>query len=563
MHGRRLATTEEVVAIAAPDSDEAIEQVESWATTHGIDLTLLDIGETVTDEHYDQARETLGITIGGDGAFLEGVRAFAPREIPFLGINTGTLSFLARVKPSDVTSALTEVLRGRATITGRGQYHVTGPDLDATGVNEITVGKVPPKVPYGAKVGRLHVFIDDEYVGEYFGTGVIVSTPTGSTGRALSNGGPIHYPSDNTTLQVVPFEAHNVAARPIVVSGSTTVRIVPETAFEVVVDGGREVVEIGADDVVAITGSDRVAHVVRTSRDDRFMPALTEKLGWGLRDVDDDGPVDRLRSAEGTEGDEDFLSKAGRVAREAALAVGEPLRELHGQVEQIEYKTTKSDLVTEADYQSQHIISTAIANEFPKHGFRSEEAETRHGRSDYFWLVDPVDGTGNFAHGNPNYAVSIALIDGDENPIVGVVYSPETDEMFHAIEGRGAYLNGSPIAPTDRDRLDESMFLSGYDPSGDFLQQFYHETRGVRRLGCAALHLAYVAAGSADAVWEYDTLPWDVAAGVLLIREAGGRITDADGETYTLLFDDAETRKPLVGSNGHIHDALLEHLVDE
>ncbi|MFB6080204.1 MAG: inositol monophosphatase family protein [Haloferacaceae archaeon] len=561
MHGRRLATTEEVVAIATPNSDEGIEQVESWATTHGIGLTVLDVGEAVTDDHYHRARETLGITIGGDGAFLEGIRAFAPREIPFLGINTGTLSFLARVHPADVTTALTEVLRGRATINGRQQYHVTGPDLDATGINEITVGKVPPEVPYGAKVGRLHVFLDEEYVGEYFGTGVIVSTPTGSTGRALSNGGPIHYPSDNTTLQVVPFEAHNVGARPIVVSGSTTVRIVPETEFEVVVDGGRQVVPVGSDDVVEITGSDRVAHIVRTSLDDPFMPALTEKLGWGLRTVDDDGPVDALRTTRAP--DEDFLSKAGRVAREAARAVGDPLRRLHGQVEQIEYKTDKADIVTEADYQSQHIISTAIANEFPKHGFRSEEAETRDGRSEYFWLVDPVDGSGNFAHGNPNYAVSIALIDGDQTPVVGVVYSPETDEMFHAIRGRGAYHNGSPIQPTDRDRLDESMFLSGYDPSGDFLQQFYHETRGVRRLGCAALHLAYVAAGSADAVWEYDTLPWDVAAGVLLLREAGGRITDAEGETYTLLFDDAETRKPLVGSNGRVHDALLSHLVDE
>lgn len=559
MHGRRLATTEEVVAITTPDSVEAIEQVESWATTHGIDLTVLDIGEEVSDDHYERARETLGITVGGDGAFLEGIRAFSPRGIPFLGINTGTLSFLARVQPNDVTTALTEVLRGRATITRRQQYHVTAPDLDATGVNEITVGKVPPEVPYGAKVGRLHVFLDDEYVGEYFGTGVIVSTPTGSTGRALSNGGPIHYPIDNTTLQVVPFEAHTVGARPIVVSGTTTVRIVPETAFEVVVDGGRQVVDVGADDVVTITGSDRVAHVVRTSRDDEFMPALTEKLGWGLRTVDDRGPVDRIRTTP-TGRDEDFLSKAGRVAREAARAVGEPLRELHGQVEQIEYKTNKADIVTEADYQSQHIISTAIANEFPKHGIRSEEAETRHGRSDYYWLVDPVDGSGNFAHGNPNYAVSIALIDGDEMPVVGVVYSPETDEMFHAVKGRGAYLNGAPVEPTDRDRLDECMFLSGYDPSGEFLQQFYHETRGVRRLGCAALHLAYVAAGSADAVWEYDTLPWDVAAGALLLRESGGRITDASGERYTLLLDDAETRKPLVGSNGRIHEALLEHL---
>ena len=555
MHGRRLATTEEIVALATPNSDEALDALESWASTNGVDLTVLDIAEDVTDDHYTEAPETLGVTIGGDGAFLEGVRAFAPREIPFLGINTGTLAFLARVKPSSTGDALTEVFRGRGSIHSRQQYHVTGAGLDTTGINEVTVENIPPAEPHGSKVCKLHLFVDGEYVGEYFGSGLIVSTPTGSTGQALSNGGPVHYPNNNFTLQVVPYETHNVSARPVVVSQNSTVRVVPEREVKVTVDGGREVVETG--DVITVTGADLPAHVVRTSYDDPFMPALTDKLGWGLRGVGDDGPVGRLPD---TDEERDFLTAAVQVAREAAHAAGEPLRELHGQVEQVEYKSDKADIVTEADYQSQRIVSTAIENEFPDHGVRSEEDLVVEGEPEYVWLVDPLDGTGNFAHGNPNYSVSIALTDAEREPLVGVVYNPETDETFHALRGGGAYQNGTPMAPTDRDRLDESMLLSGYDPEGEFLQRFYYDTQGVRRLGSAALHLAYVAAGSADAVWEYDTYPWDVAAGLLMVREAGGRVTDAAGDRYSLELDAREVRTPLLGSNAALHDSLLEHL---
>jgi myo-inositol-1(or 4)-monophosphatase len=557
MHGRRLATTEEIVALATPNSDTALDRLESWTTTHDVDLTVLDISEGVTEDDYTEAPETLGVTIGGDGAFLEGVRAFAPREIPFMGINTGTLSFLARVKPERTTDALTEVFRGRGTIHSRQQYHVTGAGLDTTGINEVTVENIPPAEPHGSKVCKLHVFVDGEYVGMYFGSGVIVSTPTGSTGQALSNRGPIHYPNNNFTLQIVPFETHNVSAEPIIVSQESTVQVVPEGRVKATVDGGREVVETGEEDVITITGADQSAHVVRTSYDDPFMPALTDKLGWGLRGVEDDGPVERLP---GGDAEPDFLTRALRVAREAARAAGEPLHELHGQVEQVEYKSNKADIVTEADYQSQRIISTVIDNEFPEHGIRSEEDLEVEGDPEYLWLVDPLDGTGNFAHGNPNYAVSIALVDAELEPLVGVVYNPETDETFHAVRGRGAYQNDNPMGPTDRDRLDESMLLSGYDPEGQFLQRFYYDTQGVRRLGSAALHLAYVAAGSADAVWEYDTHPWDVAAGLLLLREAGGRVTDDDGEEYRLRLNAQDVRTPLLGSNASLHDSLLEHL---
>ena len=564
MHGRRLATTEEVVALATPDSEVALDNLSSWARTEGIDLTVRDVGETVTDDDYSRAQETLGVTVGGDGAFLEGVRAFVPKEIPLLGINTGTLAFLARVRPEETADALSEVVRGRGRIHARQQYHVEGPGLDATGINEVTIEKTPPEERHGAKVGRLHAFVDDEYLGEYFGTGLIVNTPTGSTGRALSNDGPIHYPHDNFTLQIVPYEAHNIGTRSVVVSQEATVSVVPEDEFRVVIDGGREVVDVESGETLRITGADKPAYVVRTPNDEPFVPALASKLGWGLRGVDDEGPVDRLPPAD--EDPEPFLERACRVAREAAHAAGEPLRELHGRVEQVEYKSDKADIVTEADYQSQHVVATAIANEFPDHAIRSEEETDRGGDGAYTWLLDPLDGTGNFAHGNPNYSISVALIGPDDRPLVGVVYNPETDETFHAVDGGGAYQNGVRIEPTDRDRLDESMLLSGYDPDGAFLQRFYHETQGVRRLGSAALHLAYVAAGSADAVWEYDTHPWDVAAGLVILREVGGRVTDATGGRYALATDDDgsddEPRRPMLASNGSLHSALLDHLDD-
>jgi myo-inositol-1(or 4)-monophosphatase len=401
------------------------------------------------------------------------------------------------------------------------------------------------------------VFVEEEYVGQYDGSGLAINTPTGSTGLALSADGPIHFPSDNFTLQITPLHTHMMGVRPMVVSESVDVTVVPETPVQVLVDGGRHHTTADEDDVLRIAGAEKPAHIVRTSFDDSFMSALAGKLGWGLREPEDTGPTDHVHRETGPS---DFLANACRVAREAAISAGEPVRELHGQVEQVEYKQNKADIVTEADHQSDRIIATVIENEFPGHGVRSEESGVQEGETEYTWLVDPLDGTGNFAHGNPNYSISIALLDGDNRPIVGVVHSPETDEVFHAVDGGGAYRNETPIQPTSRDRLDESMLLSGYDPNGSFLRTFYQGTRGVRRLGSAALHLCYVAAGSADAVWEYDTYPWDVAAGLCILREAGGRATDADGTNYRLRLDDREARAPLLASNGPLHPALLDHL---
>ena len=545
--------------LAAPDSDSMVDRVTSWTNTHDISVTTLDVGTSVTDEHVDRTKTTMGVTVGGDGTFLEGARAFAPHQIPLLGINSGTLAFLARVNQTDVEDALSEVFRGRASVNARQQYEVVSDDINTTGINEVFLRKHPPEERYGTKVGSLHVFVDDEYVGQYFGSGLIISTPTGSTGRAYSNHGPVHYPQDNRTLQIVPHETISAAVDPIVVSCDSDIRVVLDDDFDIDIDGGRQFQRLEAGTVVKVTGADQPAQAVRTSYDDPFITALVDKLDWGLRTVDEDGPRSSLTDI-GADKPTDFRVRAAQVAKEAAESAGEPLRELHGQVENIEYKTDKSDIVTEADYQANDIIRTAINSEFPNHMVQSEENDDVKPADGYVWLIDPLDGTGNFAHGNPNYSVSIALLE-DGVPIVGVVYATETDEMFHAVAGGGAYLNGNQIETTTRDRLDESMLLSGYDPDGGFLQAFYQETQGVRRLGSAALHLAYVAAGSADAVWEYDTLPWDVAAGLCLLREVGGRATDQHGTEYELLLEaDGTTRTPLLASNGLLHDQLIEEL---
>ena len=561
MHGRRLATTDEIIAIASPDSDEPLERLRTWARSREIGFSAVGVGDDVGDV-YTESRATLGVTIGGDGTFLEGIKTFAPRGIPLLGVNAGTLSFLARVEIEHLEDALDEVLRGRATVDSRQQIRIEATGLRATGINDVMIQHVPPENPIDRKVTQLEVFADGEYVGEFEGTGLAVSTPTGSTGISLSAEGPVHYPVNNHTLQIVPLHTHRMGIRPLVVAPTTELEIVTRGPASVLVDGGRTHTVLSERSVIDLTGADQRAHVVRTSYDDPFFTAITDKLGWGAREVDDPGPTELLDGRRHvTEREPSLVERARDIAIEAARSAGEPLRELHGQIESVEYKTDKSDIVTEADHQADHIIKTVVQNEFEDHNIVSEESEYVEGDSEYTWVIDPLDGTGNFAHGNPNYSVSIALLD-DDVPVVGVVHVPETDEMFHAIAGEAAYEGEARIETTDRDALDESMLLSGYDPDGSFLAHYYEAARGVRRLGSAALNLCYLASGSADAVWEYDTHPWDVAAGVVIARTAGATVTDETGDPYTVEFD-AEGRKGLLGSNGPLHPALLEHLEQE
>ena len=555
MHGRRLATTEKLIVLVSPDSDGPLARIENWAADRDIEVSAVELGEELEDT-YDPQQPTLGVTLGGDGTFLEGVKRFTPRGIPQLGVNAGTMAFLARVELDDLEAALDEVIRGRATVDSRQKLHVDTAGVDATGINDVMLQHVPPENPFDRKVTRLDVFADGEYVGQYEGTGIAVSTPTGSTGISLSAGGPIHMPANNHSMQVVPLHTHSLGVRPLVVSADTELSVVTREQASLLVDGGRAHKILSGGSVVSITGAAERAHVVRTSFDDQFMAAITDKLNWGIRG-EDDGPRDLLAS-DIPEREPTTVERAHTIAQEAARSVGEPLRELHGRVEDVTYKTDKSDIVTEADQQANRIITTVIENEFPDHSIFSEEAPLREGDSDFTWVIDPLDGTGNFAHGNPQYSVSIGLLEAG-TPVMGVVYVPETDEMFHAVAGGDAYKGDTRIVTTDRDSLDESMLLSGWDPDGDFLTHFYQETRGVRALGSAALSLCYLANGSADGSWEYGTHPWDVAAGIVIARAAGATVTDCHGEPYEVEFD-ADGRKELLASNGPLHPELLEHL---
>jgi myo-inositol-1(or 4)-monophosphatase len=555
MHGRRLATTERIIALVSPDSEEPLARLDDWADGRDVGVTPVELGEDI-DDVYHPDEPTLGVTLGGDGTFLEGIKQFTPRGIPQLGVNAGTMAFLARVELDELETALDEVLRGRATVDSRQKLHVDASGVDATGINDVMLEHVPPENPFDRKVTRLDVFADGEYIGQYEGTGIAIATPTGSTGISLSAQGPIHMPADNHTLQIVPLHTHSLGVRPLVVSAETEIEVVTREQASLLVDGGRAQKIMSGDSVVTVTGSEEQAHVVRTSHDDQFMAAITKKLNWGLRG-DEDGPRELLEP-EIPEREPTTVERARTVAQEAARSVGEPLRELHGRVEDVTYKTDKADIVTEADHQANRIITTAIENEFPDHSIFSEESAFKEGDSEFKWVIDPLDGTGNFAHGNPQYSVSIGLLEAG-TPVMGVVYVPETDEMFHAVEGGDAYKGETRIHTTDRDSLDESMLLSGWDPDGDFLTHFYQETRGVRALGSAALSLCYLANGSADGTWEYGTYPWDVAAGIVIARAAGARITDCQGEAYAVEFDSDE-RKELLGSNGPLHPELLEHL---
>jgi len=558
MHRRRLVTTEKVIAIASPDSDDPLEALSDWAAERGIGLQSVEVGEDIGGV-YEAGRDTLGVTLGGDGTFLEGVQQFAPREIPMVGVNTGTLAFLPRIAPADMEDALDEILRGQAEVKTRQQLQVQTDGLDAVGINDVMIQHIPPENPVDRKITRLKAFVNGDYVGEYDGTGLAIATPTGSTGISLSANGPIHAPDDNETLELVPLHTHSLGVRPLVVGANADIRVVSAGEASLLVDGGRSHTILEGGDAVAITGAETPMHIVRTSLDDTFYTALAAKLGWGIREGVVEGTPQAPDAAWDEPSFEDVVGRAASVAEEAVRAAGEPLREIHGHVESVEYKGDKSDIVTEADYKSEQIIGAVIENEFPDHSIRSEEDVAHDGSSSYTWLLDPLDGTGNYVNGNPNYSISVALLD-DGEPVMGVVYAPEFDDLFRAIAGGKAYLNDNVVGTTDRDELAESMLLSGYDPDGDFLAHCYQATRGIRRFGSAALHLCYLASGSADAAWEYDTYPWDVAAGIVIARAAGAKITDVTGEEY--VFDDTndDDRKELLATNGPLHDALIEHV---
>jgi myo-inositol-1(or 4)-monophosphatase len=244
------------------------------------------------------------------------------------------------------------------------------------------------------------------------------------------------------------------------------------------------------------------------------------------------------------------------VAVAAARAAGEVLREGFEQEKEIRYKG-EVDLVTEVDERAEAVIREALREAFPAHGILGEEGGSLPGESDSRWIVDPLDGTTNYAHGLRIFAVSIALERAGE-VVAGVVHDPMADETYAAERGGGATLNGRPIRVSQTGTLIGALLVTGfpYDrddmPAAlDLFGRFSMLSRGMRRLGSAALDLCYVAAGRLDGYYERGVKAWDVAAGSLILEEAGGRITDYRGEGFDL------ERGELVASNGPLHPALV------
>lgn len=253
----------------------------------------------------------------------------------------------------------------------------------------------------------------------------------------------------------------------------------------------------------------------------------------------------------------EYLEAAMEIAREA----GAVLREEAQRPPDIAYKG-EFDLVTQADRRSEAVIVSRLQKLFPGHAVAAEEGSGKETGSEYRWHVDPLDGTTNFAHGYPCFCVSMALAKGDEL-LLGVVYNPIFEEMFWAARGEGAFFNGKHIACSKIATLRTSLLCTGFPnqkrhkhPNIHYYWDFTLQSHGVRRDGSAALDLAYVAAGRFDGFWEFGLKPWDTAAGVVLVEEAGGKISDLDGTPYVL------GGKSILATNGLIH-AEMETMAAE
>ena len=252
------------------------------------------------------------------------------------------------------------------------------------------------------------------------------------------------------------------------------------------------------------------------------------------------------------------------IAVGAILEAGNEIARLYERPHEVNYKG-EIDLVTEADYKSEEILKEALSGVANGELLAEESTESAELRDGTFWIVDPLDGTTNFAHGFPFFAPSVAFAtvkDGKYQTQIGCIYLPILRECFWAVKGKGAYLNQKRIAVSKVKRLKRALLATGFpydvyerpDPVISALKDVIVRAQGIRRAGAAAIDLAYVSCGRFDGFWEMKLKPWDTAAGILLVEEAGGMVTDFRGGEYNPFLPE------ILSSNGLIHQELIEVL---
>jgi myo-inositol-1(or 4)-monophosphatase len=244
------------------------------------------------------------------------------------------------------------------------------------------------------------------------------------------------------------------------------------------------------------------------------------------------------------------------IARDAGLFLKDRFNANHT----IDYKG-EINIVTEADMMSEEILKARIKEQFPAHDILSEETARVQMGSEFEWIIDPLDGTTNYAHGYPVFSVSIAL-KKEGAIILGVIYNPMLDELFFAEKGSGAFLNEEKLSVSDTEDLSKSLLATGFpydirenpDNNINYFTEMAMKARAIRRAGSAALDMAYIAAGRFDGFWELKLHPWDTAAGWLIVEEAGGKVSDISGKDYCL------ESPSILATNGKIHGTMIECL---
>ena len=257
------------------------------------------------------------------------------------------------------------------------------------------------------------------------------------------------------------------------------------------------------------------------------------------------------------------INKLVNFTIKTAKSAGAILLKYYGKELLIKKKSNYNDLVTQADLESEKFILNKIKSKYPEHDIISEETNSGTINSSFRWIIDPLDGTTNFAHNLPIFAVSIGL-QYKENTILGVVYNPVVDKCFYATHKNGAFCNNRKISCTSIHTLSNSLLVTGFpyvmddkwDAGFDIFKTFYSKTQGIRRLGSAALDLCFVAMGRFEGFWEYNLNPWDICAGSIIVKEAGGLVSDWNNNSTPI------SGIRILATNGLIHKQMVKILTE-